>query len=269
MYPPALKEINIITCPCFPAPLQLLHCSLFPCTPLAPSLTVNLRVLEFVRLLFVHQSPNQTTWCDAVETFLDGMGYKLSCKNNLHHHFGNSFHWYRVLSILARHHISTVIADVWRSQARIPLINQPTEYLHSRCLLCFGGNVCHGPDACSIPDVIVCIDACFTQKRSTNARGASSIDPPNPTPMFFLSNDDVKAMEDFVKSCCRERLSRAEGEEDSYEEGMHVPVSVLNGCGESPCASSSLVLAGAAGRTRDVAQCREHSDCSLAVIIFT
>ncbi|KAG2039376.1 hypothetical protein BDR03DRAFT_842437, partial [Suillus americanus] len=76
----ALKEINIITCPCFPAPLQLLHHSLFPCAPLAPSLAVDLRILEFVHLLFVRQSPNQTVWCDAVETFLDGMGYKLSCK---------------------------------------------------------------------------------------------------------------------------------------------------------------------------------------------
>ncbi|KAG1856428.1 hypothetical protein F4604DRAFT_1590299 [Suillus subluteus] len=234
----ALKEINIITCPCFPAPLQLLRRGLFPCAPLAPSLTVDLRVLEFVRLLFVRQSPNQTAWCDAVETFLDGMGYKLSCKNNLRRHFGNAFHWYQVLSILARNHISTVIADVRRSQARIPLIDQPTEYLRSRCLLCFGGNVCHGPDARSIPDVIVCIDACFTQKRSTNPCGGSGIiDPPNPTPTFFLSNDDVKAMEDFVKSCRGERrqtrVSRAEGEEDCYEEGMRVPVSVLNGCGES------------------------------------
>jgi hypothetical protein len=79
----ALKEINIITCPCFPVPLQLLRRGLFPCAPLVPSLAVNLRILEFVRLLFVRQAPNQTAWCDAVETFLDGMGYKLSCKVSL------------------------------------------------------------------------------------------------------------------------------------------------------------------------------------------
>ncbi|KAG1812684.1 hypothetical protein EV424DRAFT_1473565 [Suillus variegatus] len=258
----ALKEINIITCPCFPAPLQLLRHGLFPCAPLAPSLAVDLRVLEFVRLLFVRQSPNQTAWCDAVETFLDGMGYKLSCKNNLCRRFGNAFHWYRVLSILARNHISTVIADVRRSQARIPLIDQPTEYLRSRCLLCFGGNVCHGPDAHSIPDVIVCIDACFTQKCSTNPRGGSSIDPPNPTPTFFLSNDDVKAMEDFVKSCRRERrrmrVSRVEGEEDCYEEGMCVPVSVLNGCGESFVA---------ADKKREKASTRFFTDTGLMALL--
>ncbi|KAG1809896.1 uncharacterized protein HD556DRAFT_1428135 [Suillus plorans] len=192
---------------------------------------------EFIRLLSVHQAPNQTMWCDAVDTFLDGMGYKLSCKNNLCHRFGNTFHWYQVLSILARNRISTIIADIRRGQAHTPPIDQPSEYLRSRCLLCFGGNTCHGADARSIPDVIVCIDACFTQKCSTNPRSASSIDPPNPTPTFFLSNDDVKAMEDFVQSSRGERrrmqASRAEEEEDRYEEGMRVPVSVLNGCGES------------------------------------
>ncbi|KAG1734248.1 uncharacterized protein EDB91DRAFT_1238447 [Suillus paluster] len=195
--------IDIIACPCFPAPLQLLYRSLFPCAPVTPSLTVDLRIIEFVHLLFVRQSPNQTAWCDAVETFLDGMGYKLSCKG----------------------------------QAHLPPIDQPSEYLCSRCLLCFGGNTYHRSDDHSIPDIIICIDACFTQKCSTNPHGADSIDPPNPTPMFFLSNDNVKAMEDFIQSCHgerhRARASRAEGDEDHYEEGMHVPVSVLNGCGES------------------------------------
>ncbi|KAG1900861.1 uncharacterized protein F5891DRAFT_1128391 [Suillus fuscotomentosus] len=258
----ALKEINIITCPCFPVPLQLLHHGLFPCAPLAPSLTVDLRILEFVRLLFVCQAPNQTAWCNAVETFLDGMGYKLSCKNNLRRRFSNTFHWYRVLSILVCNHISTVIADVRRGQAHIPLIDQPSEYLHSRCLLCFRGNACHGADARSIPDVVVCIDACFTQKRLTNPRNTSSINPPNPTPTFFLLNDDVKAMEDFVKSCRRERrrtrASRAEEEEDHYEEGMHVPVSVLNGCRESFVA---------ADKKRERASTRFFTDTGLMALL--
>ncbi|KAG1740128.1 uncharacterized protein EDB91DRAFT_1248455 [Suillus paluster] len=138
---------------------------------------------------------------------------------------------------MARDHISTLITDVRKGQARLPPIDQPSEYLRSHCLLCFGGNTYHRSDDHSIPDVIICIDACFTQKCSTNPRGADSINPPNPTPTFFLSNDDVKAMEDFVQSCRGERrqaqASRAEGDEDHYEEGMRVPVSVLNGCGES------------------------------------
>ncbi|KAG2046072.1 hypothetical protein BDR06DRAFT_899839 [Suillus hirtellus] len=131
---------------------------------------------------------------------------------------------------MARNHISTLITDIRKDQAHLPPINQPSEYLRSHCLLCFGGNTYHGSDLHSIPDAIICIDACFTQKRSTNPCGADSINPPNPTPTFFLSDDDVKVMEDFVQSL---QVSRAEGDKDHYEEGMHVPVSVLNGCGES------------------------------------
>ncbi|KAG2039883.1 hypothetical protein BDR03DRAFT_810559, partial [Suillus americanus] len=86
----AFKETAIIACPCSPAPLQLLCHGHFPCAPLAPSLAV------------------------ALETFLDGMKYKLRLKveisvlvvaypystflqNNLRRRFSNAFHWYQVL----------------------------------------------------------------------------------------------------------------------------------------------------------------------------
>ncbi|KAG0696429.1 hypothetical protein DFH29DRAFT_984613 [Suillus ampliporus] len=232
----AFEEITIIACPCFPAPLQLLRRGLFPCAPMVPSLAVDLRVLEFVRLLFVRQSPNQTAWCDALETFLDGMRYKLTSKNSLRHRFSNAFHWYRVLTVLARDHISTLITDARKDGSRV---DQPSEYLRSRCPLCFGGNDWRNEvrGSPSMPNIIVCIDACFTQKCSTNPRGATGSDPPNPTSSFFLPTADVNAMEDFVQRCRGEgrqaRASRAEPDEDCYEEGMRVPVSVLNGCGDS------------------------------------
>ncbi|KAG1882379.1 hypothetical protein F4604DRAFT_1577463 [Suillus subluteus] len=236
----SLSEINIIACPCYPAPLQLLRRGLFPCAPVSPSLAVDLRVLEFVRLLFIRQSPNHTAWCDAVETFLDGMGYKLTSMHSLRRRFANALHWYRVLNIFARDHISILIADTRKDKIRVqPMaVEQPTEYLRSRCSLCFGANDWQkAKDSRSMPDIIVCVDACFTQKRSTNARGADGHDPPNPTPSFFLPKDDVQAMEEFVQ-CCRgerrrARASRMEPEEDRYEKGMSVPVSVLDGCGES------------------------------------
>ncbi|KAG1878578.1 hypothetical protein C8R48DRAFT_745225 [Suillus tomentosus] len=232
----AFEEITIIACPCFPAPLQLLRRGLFPCAPMVPSLAVDLRVLEFVRLLFVRQSPNQTAWCDALETFLDGMRYKLTSKNSLRRRFSNAFHWYRVLTVLARDHISTLITDARKDGSRV---DQPSEYLRSRCPLCFGGNDWRNEvrGSPSMPNIIVCIDACFTQKCSTNPRGATGSDPPNPTSSFFLPTADVNAMEDFVQRCRGEgrqaRASRAEPDEDCYEEGMRVPVSVLNGCGDS------------------------------------
>ncbi|OAX31515.1 hypothetical protein K503DRAFT_794937 [Rhizopogon vinicolor AM-OR11-026] len=192
---------------------------LFSCAPVAP-------LLPFVRLLFVRQSPNQTAWCDAVETFPDGMGYKLTLKNTLQCCFSNAFHWYQALIVLGWEHIATLITDAQKDST-----TQPTEYLRSRCPLCFGGNDWQNGTRASpsMPDIIVCLDACFTQKRSTNPCCADSKDPPNPTPSFFLLIDDVKVMEDFVQ---HSRASRTEPEDDRYEEGMHVPVSVLDGCGK-------------------------------------
>ncbi|KAG2122530.1 hypothetical protein BD769DRAFT_1629198 [Suillus cothurnatus] len=225
----AFEEITIIACPCSPTPLQLLHCGFFPCAPVAPS-------LAFVRLLFLCQSPNQTAWCDALETFLDRMQYKLRLKNSLWRCFSNAFHWYQVLIVLAQDYISTLVVGSRKDGARV---DQPSDYLRSRCRdsilyrlrcpLCFGGNDWRNGarDSLPMPDVIVCIDACFTQKRSANPRGATGSDPPNPTPSFFLPTDDVKAMEDFVERCrgdrWQARTSRAEPDEDSYEEGMRIP----------------------------------------------
>ncbi|KAG1849101.1 hypothetical protein C8R48DRAFT_750301 [Suillus tomentosus] len=225
----AFEEITIIACPCFPAPLQLLRRGLFPCAPMVPS-------LAFVRLLFVCQSPNQTAWCDALETFHDGMRYKLTLKNSLQRRFSNAFHWYWVLTVLARDHISTLITDAQKDGSHV---DQPSEYLRSRCPLCFRGNDWRNEvrGSPSMPNIIVCIDACFTQKCSTNPHSATGNNPHNPTLSFFLPTADVNAVEDFVQRCRGEsrqaRASRAEPDEDCYEEGMRVPVSVLNGCGDS------------------------------------
>ncbi|KAG2336961.1 hypothetical protein BDR05DRAFT_978650 [Suillus weaverae] len=181
--------------PSLPALLQLLHCGFF---------------FHFVHLLFLHQSPNQMAWCDALETFLDGMKY------NLWHRFSNAFHWYQVLTVLAQNHISMLIIGFQKDDAPM---DQPSDYLRSWLPLCFGGN--------DWPDVIICIDTCFTQKCSANPCGATGSDPPNTTSFFFLPTDNVKAMEDFVERCCRDRqqsrTSRVEPDEDSYEEGMHIP----------------------------------------------
>ncbi|KAG1860952.1 hypothetical protein F4604DRAFT_1882527 [Suillus subluteus] len=257
----AFEEIAIIACPCSPAPLQLLRHRLFPCAPLAPSLAVDLRLLEFVRLLFLHQSPNQMAWCDALETFLDGMKYKLRLKNSLQHRFSNVFHWYQVLTVLAQNHISTLVVGSRTDGAHV---DQPSDYLRSRCPLCFGGNDWQNGarDSLPMPDVIVCIDACFTQKRSANPHSAAGSDPPNPTPSFFLPTDDVKAMEDFVERCRRDRrqarTSRAEPDEDGYEEGMRIPVSVLNGCGNSFIA---------ADEKREKASTRFFTDTGLMALV--
>ncbi|KAG1854229.1 hypothetical protein F4604DRAFT_1883345 [Suillus subluteus] len=167
-------------------------CGITPCRAVfltqQPTIHHHHQYIEFVHLLFLRQSPNQMVWCDALETFLDRMKYKLRLKNNLWCCFSKVFHWYQVLTVLAQNHITTLVVGSWKDGA---CMDQPSEYLHTWRPLCFGGNDWRNGVRDSLP---------------INA-------PPNPTPSFFVLMDDLKAMEDF--------------------EGMRIPVSVLNGCGDS------------------------------------
>jgi hypothetical protein len=51
---------------------------LFGCAPIAPSLAVDLRLLQFVKTLFVCLTPNTTAWCEALAVFLQERGYGLT-----------------------------------------------------------------------------------------------------------------------------------------------------------------------------------------------
>lgn len=86
-------------------------------------------------------------------------------------------------------------------------------------------------------DVIVCLDACFSQKRNKTKGKGGHQDPPNHHPSsVFMSEADVKAVEDFVDGCRSRRPPQAQSnsaEDDGYEPGMSVPTSVLNGCNDS------------------------------------
>ncbi|KIJ60414.1 hypothetical protein HYDPIDRAFT_76343, partial [Hydnomerulius pinastri MD-312] len=61
--------VSIQSCGCCPTSVTLLTCGLFACLPVAPSVAVDLRVLELVKKLFVRMTPNTTTWCEALECF--------------------------------------------------------------------------------------------------------------------------------------------------------------------------------------------------------
>ncbi|KAF8833563.1 hypothetical protein BDN67DRAFT_916712, partial [Paxillus ammoniavirescens] len=80
-----IAHISICCCSCSTAACQLITMGLFPCAPVTPSLTVDLRVLQFVKTLFVRQTPNVTAWCKAVEVFLAGRGYTFLCRQGLFH----------------------------------------------------------------------------------------------------------------------------------------------------------------------------------------
>ncbi|KIJ61379.1 hypothetical protein HYDPIDRAFT_61888, partial [Hydnomerulius pinastri MD-312] len=72
-----MEFIKLQCCLCRPAPIQLMSMGLFACAPVAPSLAVDLRVLELVKTLFVRITPNTTVWSEALEEFLNRRGYYL------------------------------------------------------------------------------------------------------------------------------------------------------------------------------------------------
>ncbi|KAI6096295.1 hypothetical protein EDD16DRAFT_1500636, partial [Pisolithus croceorrhizus] len=91
-------------------------------------------------------------------------------------------------------------------------------------------------------DAIVCIDAYFTQKR----RSGLQDDPVNPTATIFLSQEEIDSIECEVDSLRKKKPSFADerrggyaskrkhrDEEDGFEQGMKIPISVLNTCNES------------------------------------
>ncbi|EIW84546.1 hypothetical protein CONPUDRAFT_51057, partial [Coniophora puteana RWD-64-598 SS2] len=228
------KEASFEACTCSPVSVQLVTAGLFPCAPIDPSLAVDMRLLQFVNMLSLRTPPNVSAWSDTLETLLLAMGYKFHGSNNLRKRFQRSFHWYRVLLKQSEKYL--------HDQANRYLTagpgEQPSVYLRERCPLCFGGNDWkRGRGMNTSADVIVCIDACFTQKRTNVHRKGDDRDPPNPCQSVFLSEDRVHDAERLVEKKRQRRAPKRRAEaaeqEDVVEEGMRIPASVLDGCNDS------------------------------------
>ncbi|RDB27721.1 hypothetical protein Hypma_003286 [Hypsizygus marmoreus] len=406
-----LERISIVICSCKPATRQLLERGCFAAAPLAPTLAVDLKVLEFVTSLFVNVAPNNTAWCKTVETFLSKQGYKLSTQDSLRKRFGNALQWYNALQDATTRHVELVLRHVRRlkfdiddgidvsdeaathgrtspsprpappgdrghstptphthmappnsqgtdstvsaaSRRRRPTVEdvpdkdvtptatirtptpqrratvedvpdedvtptatpctprrfprpmveevededaaestppqprgseqrnggspgmytpsddvrpsaskrsrpideqstsgsppqpsnpfpdplprvRPSDYLRARCPLCFGGKFPRVQSESSGPDAIVCIDACFTQKRNRQARDLPRTHPRT----VFIPEQDGDRMEKYVESIrpskgrpTKWRKEEPEEEEDFFEGPLRVPKSALDGC---------------------------------------
>ncbi|KAI6016342.1 hypothetical protein BKA83DRAFT_4128954 [Pisolithus microcarpus] len=191
--PSGLEEVEISYCACTPAPIHLMECGLFACSPVAPTLAVDLCVLEFMRRLFVWLTPNTTAWCEALESFLDAQGYQLKSKQCK----SNAYHWYTVLTIHAEDHITGLVHSPKSLSNKEPGFNQVTTYVPI------------------VPYVLV----------EVGPRG------------LMLTRKKVKAMELFIEKqrslppSHHDSSHKLQG--DSFEDGMRVPMSVLDGCGDS------------------------------------
>jgi len=250
-----LERIQIITCNCRPAPLQLLRRGLFGCAPINPSLAVELQVLSLVTGLFLRLSPNNTAVSDTLVDFLKDRGYVMKGEDPLRKRFSNALHWYNVLQDRASYFLDQMIEvgreeilredneepeppaedsrqneeDRLPGEGSVPLL-RPSEYLRARCPICFGGKV----SASSQLNAFACIDAVFTQKNNKHA----TRDPPREHPKsVFIPESEVRLWEDFVAEVRPPKAKKdenAQSAKDDFCEGpLRVPNSVLNACENS------------------------------------
>ncbi|KAE9384417.1 hypothetical protein BT96DRAFT_960902 [Gymnopus androsaceus JB14] len=265
-----IEQIELWASECSSASIQLIRSGLFPCSPVYPTLAVDIRVLDFVRRLFLRIAPNYTAWCSAATDFLASQGYHLPGDDPLRRRFANALQWFMSLSDMATARIDTTLqrdvvdeeveemetrkrpmlahatsalplrtssmkrtdsdsSDEWDpSEEQVPL-SRPSEYLRSRCPLCFGGKKCES--------IIVAADACFTQKHSAQKCGR---DPPRTHPnTYFIPEEEVNAWKHYA-DCIRSRKQNQppppkrtkpdhthDDEQDHCEEGLRVPKSPI------------------------------------------
>lgn len=114
---------------------------------------------------------------------------------------------------------------------------RPSDYLRRRCPLCFGGKFPR-PETMSGPDAIVCVDACFKQKRNKGEK-----DPHHKhSDSVFLPDIAVQNAEQYTERIRpsrntqprkRSKPSPVEEVDDGYDGPLRVPRSVLATCQES------------------------------------
>ncbi|THU94779.1 hypothetical protein K435DRAFT_819914 [Dendrothele bispora CBS 962.96] len=116
--------------------------------------------------------------------------------------------------------------------------SRPSEYLRRRCPICFGGEFDSKKDRLSWSDVIVCLDACFTQRHNTQPRDPARQHPDS----FFIPQSEVEAVEARVDEARSQaghatKKSKSSGdhdtEDDHLEDGMLLSKAVLDLCGNS------------------------------------
>ncbi|KAJ7773711.1 hypothetical protein DFH07DRAFT_952753 [Mycena maculata] len=125
----AIEHTRLSICPCSLAPSQLLRAGLFACSPLRPSLAVDLQVLDFAMRLFVDVPPNNTAFCNTLEGFLSSRGYKLMTKDTLRVRFGNALEWYTSLQHATKAKIDAaldVVQSALRDEEVTATAQQPT-----------------------------------------------------------------------------------------------------------------------------------------------
>ncbi|KAF7297486.1 CxC2 domain-containing protein [Mycena indigotica] len=100
--------LQLCTCSNAAAPRQLLRAGFFACSPCNPTLAVDITLLDFVRNLFLHISPNNTAFCRALEGTLAERGLRLF-SGELRLRFNNALQWYTQVVVMAQKHIDNAL----------------------------------------------------------------------------------------------------------------------------------------------------------------
>ncbi|KAH6886114.1 hypothetical protein BKA70DRAFT_1377276 [Coprinopsis sp. MPI-PUGE-AT-0042] len=254
---PAVTRIEVICvsfdglsarsiCTCNP-PAHLVTVGYFPCAPVRPSLAVDIRMLEFMHELYVRSAPNRTAWASALESVYSNQGLLAADRDIIRRRLSKAGQYYSLLRARADAFVRQVLVHAnstldpdgasdrdgeWVEEGAT---FSAEDYLKQCCPTCFTG-LKHDPN--QVADVIVCLDANFTQKRCTPARG-NGLDPPIKHPRTcFLSVEEVEAAKKEVESKRTTRRPAAPpatsgAQPEAVEEGMKVPPSVLDGCHDS------------------------------------
>lgn len=172
-----LEDVVLDICECRTAAVQIVERGFFPCSPMYPTLAVSLNMLEFVAALFLHVAPNERAWSATVVGYLKARGHEFATGDSFRRRFSNCLAYYQILIRLVNAEMTRLIEnDKHGLEAELDTstpvherkynnsqsqpspfssdetaspsaadsgtpgaIDRPSEYLRSRCPLCFGG----------------------------------------------------------------------------------------------------------------------------------
>ncbi|KAJ2911998.1 hypothetical protein MD484_g8421, partial [Candolleomyces efflorescens] len=232
---------------CSPA-LSLLRLGYFPSAPLRPSLGVDIHMLRFVLELHHRSSPNATAWAATLESSLRQQNHPIKGQDTIRRKFTKALRYYDYLVARTDLYVRNKMVSL---KAAVSVVSEPvdnveendddwvdefySDHLRHCCPLCFGDSKQNEYD--SGVDIVVCLDACFVQKRRKPSRG-SDRDPPLSHPYsVFLKESEVEAARRMLDSA-RASISKASAPSapdvsDSLEFGMKVSSATLDACMES------------------------------------
>ncbi|KAL1738166.1 hypothetical protein HDZ31DRAFT_7046, partial [Schizophyllum fasciatum] len=125
---------------------------------------------------------------------------------------------------------------------------RPSDYLRSRCPACFGGSRRLSVENSSVPDVLVAIDACFSQKHNKQARDPAFHHPND----IMLSEEALQSADDRVRALRNRGGRRTKARSfDSQAAGIRVPPEALQNCEDSFKAAQTAIAKANTG-THDV-----------------